>query len=82
MHFLEFLEPSRQPMSIRVIHTSSRQLDHPPGDPLQPEFEKQAIVDSEQSLGDVDAEIRVDPDQLGVKGRMMKLRRCPSTRPG
>jgi hypothetical protein len=55
--FLEFLEPSRQPVSIRVIHTSSRQLDHPPGDPLQPEFEKRAIVDSEQSLGDVDAEI-------------------------
>jgi len=31
---LEFLEPDRQPVSIRAIQTSPRQLDHLPSDPL------------------------------------------------
>ena len=28
-------------------------------------------MDFEQSIGDMDAEIGVDPDQMGVEGRMM-----------
>jgi hypothetical protein len=71
--FLELLEPSRQPLSIPPIHTSPRQLDHLPGDPFQAEFEKRAVMDFKQAVGDVDAEIRVDPDQLSVKGRMVEL---------
>jgi hypothetical protein len=71
---LEFLEPERQPISIRTILTPPWQLDHLPGDPLQPEFEKRAVMQVEQPIGDVDAEIRVDPDQVGIKRRMMDLR--------
>jgi hypothetical protein len=28
----------------------------------------------EQPVGDVDSEIRVDPDQVSIEGRMMELR--------
>ena len=59
---LEFLEPSRQPVSIRVILTSSRQLDRLLGDSLEAEFEKCAIMDFQQPVGDVNAKIRVDPN--------------------
>jgi hypothetical protein len=45
-------------------------LDHLPADPFQPEFEKWAIVDFEQAIGDVNSVIRVDADQVGVEGRM------------
>jgi hypothetical protein len=31
-------------------------------------------MDFEQAVRDVDTEIGVDPDQLGVKGRMVELR--------
>jgi hypothetical protein len=71
---LELLEPSRQSIPIRAIFTASRQLDQLPDDPLKAEFEKRAVMDFEQPVRDVDAEIRVDPDQVGVEGRMMELR--------
>ena len=59
--FLELLEPDRQPLSIGAILTPPRQLDHLPDDPLKAEFEKRAVMDFEQPVGDVDSEIRVDP---------------------
>jgi len=31
-------------------------------------------MDFEQPVGDMDAEIRVDSDQVGIEGRMMELR--------
>ena len=68
--FLELLEPSRQPVSIRPIHTSPRQLDHLPDDPLEAEFEKRAIMDFEQAVSDMDAKIRINADQ--VSRRFMK----------
>jgi hypothetical protein len=37
-------------------------LDHLPGDPFQPEFEKRPIMDFEQPVGDVNPVIGVDPD--------------------
>jgi hypothetical protein len=45
-----------------------RPVDHLPGDPLQPEFEKRAIMNFEQPVRDMDAEIRADPDQVSVEG--------------
>jgi hypothetical protein len=48
-------------------------LDQLPDDPLKAEFEKRAVMDFEQPVRDVDAEIRVDPDQVGVEGRMMEF---------
>jgi hypothetical protein len=60
-----------QPVAIRTILIPSRQLDQCSGNPLEAEFEKWTIVDFEQPLGDMDAEIRVDPDQVGIERRMM-----------
>ena len=44
------------------------------GKALETKFEKRAIVDFEQPVRDVDAEIGVDPDQIGIEGRMMDFR--------
>jgi hypothetical protein len=49
-------------------------LDHLPDDPFEAEFEKRAIMDFEQPIGDVNSVIGVDADQVGVEGRMMDLR--------
>jgi len=38
-------------------------LDQLPDDPLEAEFKKRAIMDFEQPIGDVDAEIRVDSER-------------------
>jgi hypothetical protein len=54
-----------------MILTPPWQLDHLPDDPFKPEFEKRAVMDFEQPVGDVDAEIRLDPDQVGVESRKM-----------
>ena len=70
----ELLEPERQSVAIRTILTPPQQLDHLPGDSFQPEFEKRAIMDFEQPVRDVNSVIRVDADQVGLKGRMMDLR--------
>jgi hypothetical protein len=70
---LEFLEPDRQPISIRTILTPPWQLDHLPGDPLQPEFEKRAVMDFGQPVGDMNSVIGVDADQVGIEGRMVDL---------
>jgi hypothetical protein len=59
---LELLEPDRQPLPIGIVLTSPRRLDHLPGDPFQPEFEKRPIMDFEQPVGDVNPVIGVDPD--------------------
>ena len=52
-HIFELFEPDRQPVSIGPILTPPRQFDHLPGDPLEAEFEKRAIMDFEQSIGNV-----------------------------
>ncbi|HZC82104.1 MAG TPA: hypothetical protein VE222_10425 [Nitrospiraceae bacterium] len=74
MQNLELLEPDRQPVAIRTILTPSRRFDQCSRDPLEAEFEKRAIMDFELPIRDVDSEIGVDPDQVGVEGRMMDLR--------
>ena len=72
--FLELLEPQGQPIAIWTILNPSRPFDQCSGDPLQAEFERRPITDFEQPVGDVDSEIRVDPDQVSIEGRMMELR--------
>jgi hypothetical protein len=62
------LEPYRQPVTIGTILTPPRQLDQCPSDRLQPKFEERAVMDFEQPIGDVDSEIRVDPDQANIEG--------------
>jgi hypothetical protein len=42
------------------------------GNSLQPEFQKRAVMDFEQPVGDVNSVIRVDVDQVN-EGRMMEL---------
>jgi hypothetical protein len=68
----ELLKPERQPLPIGTILIPPWQLDCLPDDPLQ--FEKRAIVDFEQPIRDMDAEIRVDADQVSIEGRMVDLR--------
>jgi hypothetical protein len=46
----------------------SRPVDQFSGDTLKAEFEKRAITDFEQTVRDMDAEIWVNPDQVGVEG--------------
>jgi hypothetical protein len=70
---LELLEPKCQPVAIRTILRPSRPVDQCPGDPLEAEFEKWTIVDIEQPIRDVNSVIRVDADQVSIKGRMMEL---------
>jgi hypothetical protein len=48
-------------------------LDHLPDYPLKPEFEKRTIMGFEQPVRDMDAVIWVDPNQVGIEGRMMDL---------
>jgi hypothetical protein len=43
------------------------------GDPLEADFEERPVMNFEQPVGDVNAEIRVDPDELSVKGCMVEL---------
>jgi hypothetical protein len=68
---LELLEPKRQPVPIRAIFTASRQLDQCASDPLEAEFEERAVMDFEQTIGDMNLVIGVDADQVGVEGGMM-----------
>jgi hypothetical protein len=69
------LKPQRQPIAIRTILKPSRPVDQCSGDPLKAEFEKRAIMDFEQPIRDVNSEIGVDPDQMGVEGGMVDFGR-------
>ena len=53
---------------IRVILAPPRQLDHLPDDSFQSEFDKRAVMDFEQPIRHMDAEIRVDTDQVSIEG--------------
>ena len=85
-HLFDLLEPKCQPVSIGAILTPPRRLDHLPDDPLQLKFEKRAIMDFEQPIGDVNSEIRVNPDQVSVErrrwifvnGKPFETNCCPS----
>jgi hypothetical protein len=70
----ELLEPDRQPVAIGTILKPSRHVDQYSGDPLKAEFEKRAVMNFEQRVRDVNSEIGVDPDQVGIEGGMMELR--------
>jgi hypothetical protein len=65
---LELLEPDRQPVAIRTILKPSRPVDQCSGDPFETEFKKRTIVNFEQPVRDMDAEIGVDPDQMSIEG--------------
>jgi hypothetical protein len=78
--FLELLEPDRQSVTIRAILTPSRPANQCANDPLQTEFEKWTIVDFEQPIRDMDAEIGVNPDQVSIEGGMMDFRQRQAIR--
>ncbi len=46
-------------------------MDQLPNDPLEAEFEERAIMDFEQPVRHMDAEIWIDPDQVSIEGRMV-----------
>jgi hypothetical protein len=66
---LELLEPNRQSVPIGTILCPPRRLDHLPGNPFKPEFEKRPTVDFQEPIRDVNSVIGVDPDQVGIEGR-------------
>jgi hypothetical protein len=47
---------------------------------LSPEFEERAIVNVEQTVRDMDAEIRVDPDQMGIESPVVEPRQRQAVR--
>jgi hypothetical protein len=63
-----------------MILIPSRQLDNLSDDPLEAEFEKRAIMDFEQPVRKVDAEIWVDSDQVCIESRLMELRQRQAVR--
>jgi hypothetical protein len=76
---LELLEPKRQPVADRPVLDPVRPIDHRSGNSLQPKFQKRAVMDFEQPVGDVNSVIRVDADQVN-EGRMMELRQILAAR--
>jgi hypothetical protein len=74
MRLSELLEPDRQSIAIGTILKPARPVAQCPGNPLQPEFEKRAIMDFEQPVGNVNSVIGVDADQVGVERCVMDLR--------
>lgn len=76
---VKVLEPDRQPVAVRRILDPVRPIDQRSGNSLQPEFQKRAVMDFEQPVGDVNSVIRVDADQVN-EGRMMELRQILAAR--
>jgi hypothetical protein len=62
---LELLEPKGQPIPIRPIGPSSFRHDLGAPDALRAEFQERPFTDIEQPISDVDAEVGIDPDQVG-----------------
>ena len=62
-----------QPIPIRPILRSPRQLDPCAGDPLEADFEERAVMDFKQSISDMNPEIDIDADQVGIERRMVDL---------
>jgi hypothetical protein len=73
------LEPKRQPVADRPVLDPVRPIDQRSGNSLQPEFQKRAVMDFEQPVGDVNSVIRVDANQVN-EGRMMELRQILAAR--
>jgi len=67
MRPFKLLEPNRQPVVVRPILVPVRPIDQRSGDSLQSEFEKRAIMNFEQPVGDVNSVLRVDADQGASK---------------
>jgi hypothetical protein len=68
------LEPQRQSVPIRAIRRTPRHRDLRAGDGFEAKFEERPIVDFEQPIGDMNSEICIDADQIGIEGRMVDLR--------
>jgi hypothetical protein len=65
------LEPKRQPIPVRPILRSPWHHDLSAGNALEAEFEEWTVMDVEQPISDMDAEISIDADQVGVERRVM-----------
>lgn len=60
---VERLETQREPLRVRTVHRSARQMNGGAFEPLQ-RFEQGAVLLIEQPIGDVQAIIRVDANQM------------------
>jgi hypothetical protein len=69
----------RQPLPIRHISLPSRQLSHPAIELLQ-RLQLRAVFQAQQPVGDVDAVIGVDADEMGVEGGVVDFREGETVR--
>ena len=70
---LEPLIPLRKPVPIRAVLGAIGQMDHPAVEPLQG-FEHRPVVLHQQAVGDVQFEVGVDADQMGIECGMVNFR--------
>ncbi len=64
---LELLKPQSELVAIRTIFFASRRFDQSTGDPFEAQFEKWAIMYFEQPIGNMNAEIGIDADQVSIR---------------
>ena len=67
-------------LPIWVMPLASRQPDYRTSDRLQTPLEQRAVVEPQQPLGDVDAPISIDPDQMVVEGGVVDLQQGDAVR--
>ena len=74
---LKLLEPNRQLVADRPVLDPVRPIDHRSGNSLQPEFQKRAVMDFEQPVGDVNSPAAAPTDgRSGVPGRAAVISAC------
>lgn len=71
---LELLEPHRQPVSIRPVLAARWEIDAIRVQPLQ-RLRRRPVPLAQDLLGNVDAEIWIDADQMRVERGVMRLRK-------
>jgi hypothetical protein len=74
------LEPYRQPLPVGTILHPFWHLDMRAVNPLEAQFEKRAVVDIKQPVGDVNTVIGINADQVSVEGCVVNLRQRKSVR--
>src|SRR5262249_6010958 len=77
---LELLEANGEPFAIGAILDPVRQTDRGSGNPFEAEFKERTVVYVEQAVGDMNPEIRVDADQIGIERGMVNLRQRQAVR--
>jgi hypothetical protein len=71
---LEQLEPSGEPVPVRVVLLAPRQPDQSAGSGFQALLQERSVVQFQQPIGDMHSAVRIDADQVVVERRMVDFR--------